>query len=492
MNVASDPYGRLEFVTDSTRSTLSRQAKAGTAMRLAAGIYVVGADVAPEAVTAEHMYSIAAHIWPGGVLVGVTAFAGGQPSRRRLFIGHPGPARTGPLKLPGVELVPVIAPGRLPGDQPFLNSGLYLSSTARQLIENITPVGRPSAHRAGTVAVEDRIDELARGSGPGRIERTLKELDTIAGHFDQRLVDETRRRLAAANGTATSGIRSPRLAARTSGQPYDVHRVAMLDRLISDLSNAAPSPVAAPTDIGQLPFFEAYFSNFIEGTEFGVEEALRIATEGFTPDGRHADAHDVAATFVLTTDPTERARVPASGSELIDILSDRNARLMAARPDKRPGEFKDIQNFAGGYQFVDPDLVRGTLLAGFDRVSGVIDPMIRALAMMVLVTEIHPFYDGNGRVSRLMANAELTHAGQARVIIPTVYRNNYLSGLRAISSGYPATSLLSIMTFAQRWTAAIDWSTFDTARGELTATHAFVDPGLAEADGLRLMMPKSG
>ena len=42
-----------------------------------------------------------------------------------------------------------------------------------------------------------------------------------------------------------------------------------------------------------LPFFESYFSNFIEGTEFEVDEALAIVFEGRIPKDRPADAHDV-------------------------------------------------------------------------------------------------------------------------------------------------------------------------------------------------------
>ena len=52
--------------------------------------------------------------------------------------------------------------------------------------------------------------------------------------------------------------------------------------------------------------------------------------------------------------------------------------------------------------------------------------------MMFLVTEVHPFADGNGRVARIMMNAELAAAQQTRVLIPIVYRSNYLSSLRAL------------------------------------------------------------
>jgi Fic family protein len=44
-----------------------------------------------------------------------------------------------------------------------------------------------------------------------------------------------------------------------------------------------------------------------------------------------------------------------------------------------------------------------------------------------------PFADGNGRVARIMMNAELVAAGESRIIVPTIYRNNYLMALTALS-----------------------------------------------------------
>ena len=34
------------------------------------------------------------------------------------------------------------------------------------------------------------------------------------------------------------------------------------------------------------------------------------------------------------------------------------------------------------------------------------DPIARAIYMMFLVSEVHPFDDGNGRMARIMMNAE--------------------------------------------------------------------------------------
>ena len=89
-------------------------------------------------------------------------------------------------------------------------------------------------------------------------------------------------------------------------------------------------------------------------------------------------------------------------------MRDHHRVLLAARPDKNPGEFKQKQNYAGGYAFVDPDLVNGTLRRGFDVFAGVTDPFQRAVALMLLVTECHPFDDGNGRVARIISNGALS------------------------------------------------------------------------------------
>ena len=53
--------------------------------------------------------------------------------------------------------------------------------------------------------------------------------------------------------------------------------------------------------------------------------------------------------------------------------------------------------------------------------------------MRLLISEVHPFVDGNGRVARVMMNAELVAAGEERIIITTVLRGNYVAALKAMS-----------------------------------------------------------
>jgi fido (protein-threonine AMPylation protein) len=162
---------------------------------------------------------------------------------------------------------------------------------------------------------------------------------------------------------------------------------------------------------------------------------------------------------------------------------------MEGRPEKGPGRFKADPNRAGSTTFVAPDLVKGTLAKGFEIYRALTSPLHRAIFMLFLVSEVHPFADGNGRAARIMMNAELVAAGESRIIVPTVYRNNYLMALKAVSQNRVTGALVRVMDFAQRYTVAIDFSDLERARGMLEKTHAFADPNEADAAGVRLVLP---
>jgi Fic family protein len=238
-----------------------------------------------------------------------------------------------------------------------------------------------------------------------------------------------------------------------------------------------------------LPFYEAYFSNFIEGTEFTVDEAAEIVFGGRVPEGRPQDAHDVLGTYEIVRDSVEIATVPRSGDGLLDLLRSRHAVLLGSRPEKNPGRFKTRANRAGLTEFVAPDLVEGTLRRGFDLAKGLTGPFERAVYLMFLVAEVHPFDDGNGRIARITMNAELVAGGEVRIIIPIVYRANYLSALKGATHDHTYGALIKTLSFARRYTARVVFSDRDSAEADLARTHAFDDAIEAESAGVRLVLP---
>lgn len=493
---AGDPTGTLVFSTPASAATLSRQQKAGRAIKLATGIYVAGATLPTADLTRHHLWEIVAHYWSGAVVSDRSALTAG-PTDGWLFLAHPEPPRAADLQLPGVSITCRIGPGPLPGDMPW-PAGLHLSGVARGLVENLTARGgRPPADRppraAGEIAVGDRIDSLATSGDPGKIHDALAQLDQIADKFDAAAVTRTRQLLVAVLGTvAGPPIASPRLAARTTGKPYDAARAELFTRIRTDLDALAPSVRPAlgdPTTRRWLPFFEAYFSNYIEGTEFGVDEARRIAIDGKIPAERPADAHDVVATYSIVNDDTLMRQVPTTAEQLLDILTDRHRILMAGRPDKRPGRFKEKPNYADRTAFVAPQQLTATLHSGWDALDGLTDPFHRAVLMMFVVTECHPFDDGNGRVARILTNAELVARNQTRIVVPNAYRGNYLAGLTAATHGAGGHALASVLDFTRKWVASIDFSDWDRAIADLEASNAFVDSVVAEQSGRRLRLP---
>jgi Fic family protein len=139
-------------------------------------------------------------------------------------------------------------------------------------------------------------------------------------------------------------------------------------------------------------------------------------------------------------------------------LQNVNALVMQKRADRKPGEWKDHANQAGDTYFVVPELVVGSLREGFERIRALPHPLAQAIMTMFVVAEVHPFSDSNGRTARLAMNCMLSARALSRIIIPTVYREDHLLPLKALSQNRIAESLISALSRVQRWSAAFDYS----------------------------------
>ena len=470
-------------------AAVSREVKGGTLRKLGSRLYTRNLNDAPEQIVLRNLWPLVAAYLPGALITDRTALEYRPAPDGSVFLVAD---HKRDIVLPGVTLRPRKGAPALAGDRPFIGS-LRLASPARAYLENM----RWSRARRGVARtlpkrdIEQRLDEMLRRSGEATIQHLRDEAREIAGELQ--LGREFKRLdtlIGALLGSRETPLESPVAVARAAGLPYDPQRLDLLQRLHAELAGAAPvTRLARPTDGPALPFFEAYFSNFIEGTEFAVEEAADIVFKGHIPRARPEDAHDVLGTWKVVSDSIEMSRTPRSAEELTALLKNRHARIMEGRLDKAPGRFKTDSNRAGSTVFVTPELVEGTLAKGFEIYRSLASPLHRAIFMMFLVSEVHPFADGNGRAARIMMNAELAATGESRIIVPTVYRNNYLMALKALSQNGITGALVRTMDFAQRYTAAIDFAVLDRARFMLDRTHAFADPNEADAAGIRLILP---
>jgi hypothetical protein len=73
-------------------------------------------------------------------------------------------------------------------------------------------------------------------------------------------------------------------------------------------------------------------------------------------------------------------------------------------------------------------------------------------------------------------NAELVAGGQTRMIIPTVFRDDYLGALRRLTRSDDPSILIKALRFTHDYTANIDFSSVRVATEQLSDTNAFDDP----------------
>lgn len=475
----------------------SRRVKDGSLVRVTRGVYSDDISLPREEVVRQNWRTIVGHLMPNAVITGRTGFDGvpvTQGTEQYLYVSHP---RSIELALPGLTVIPDASSAGPHSDDTPLADGLYQASEPRALLDNVKPSRRVKGRPARTLTRDELHDRVVRLTTTRNNEQQKRILDGVA-----RLANETSNSAAAediqvffesATGrrpTVQTG--SVAMKAAQIGKPYDTSRVKLFNKLADGY--AMDSPVVMPVSVDverkrYLPFYESYFSNYIEGTEFTVEEAEKIALDGEIPAERPRDAHDILGTYKIVSDYEEMSMRLDSADEFMEALRRRHASIMEGRPDFVPGKFKSTFNRAGSTTFVDPDKVEGTLRAGWAALERIEDPFARANFVMFMVSEVHPFADGNGRVSRIMMNGELERAGQGRIIVPTIMRQEYMSSLSAITNNENPAALRSVLRFAQRYTNQIDFTDVAVARTMLNRTNAFVDSAEAHLEGLQLILP---
>lgn len=468
----------------------SRAAGRGEIRRIARGLYTRNLDEPVEQLVRRRWYDVAGLYFPGAAIVDRSAIVAGPADDGSLFLDvGPHPLNPRPVFLPGLTLRPRNGPGPVNGDAAFM--ALRMSSQPRAALENMRP-SRARTAVARTLRdseMEHWLDRIARARGADALNELRDQAAEIAPALNAEAeLERLRRLIGALLGTREGVLRTREGRARREGLAYDTDRLGLLELLRSELAAQTFALRPEPEDPQRMfAFFEAYFSNWIEGTVFDVDEAEEIVFAGQIPAQRPADAHDVLGTFQAITDPQLRATPPKSAADLEEYLRGAHRLVMAGRPDAAPGRYKERPNRAGMTFFVGPELVRGTLREGFALMDTLPAGLARAVFSMFLVTEVHPFTDGNGRVARLLMNAELSRAEQCRIMIPLSYRDEYLSAQRALSLNRSPAALWRMLDRAQSWASLMSWGERDEVLALMDRTNALVTPEHASAANLHLL-----
>src|SRR5690606_36827455 len=295
------------------------------------------------------------------------------------------------IKLPGVTLNMLAGSPPIEGDNLFVD-GLHVSQQARAFLENLQSSRRPgpSSKTMSLPEIEGKLEQIVRSKGEDGLNILRDSAREIASEIRmEKEFEKLDRLIGAMLATKPSSIlNSPVALARAFGQPFDPKRIELFENLFVTLQQTEFAPIAE-TNTGNIAFrnfafFEAYFSNYIEGTKFKIDEALHIIETGKPMSARDEDSHDILGTYQIISNRKEMDITPESPDHLLEILQYRHKIMLNARPSKKPGEFKDRNNRAGNTDFVEVELVRGTLIKGFEFYQALNEPFAKATYMMFL------------------------------------------------------------------------------------------------------------
>jgi hypothetical protein len=323
----------IVFAGDMPSQTTSDMVRRGDLRPLARGIYTTDTTSSPEAVVARHWHTIVGHEFPDAVITDRSALTGGKVDGY-LYLSRDGRPRE--LALPGLDVLARRGAGPLDGDLQ-LPGGLWQASRARALAENM----RPSRSRGGRPRrtlddheIDAWIERLCRLEGEERLTEYRRQAERLGPQLGVEPTASLRSDARSAPRSAASRsrrrtVRSPRARPGSRSTPTASNAST---QLVVALRSAAPqsrhglAPDSTPFAV--QAFWEAYFSNYIEGTTFTVDEAKSIVFDGALIANRAADSHDILGTYAIVADPDEMSRTAADPDEFIDLLRARHATLM--------------------------------------------------------------------------------------------------------------------------------------------------------------------
>jgi hypothetical protein len=468
---------------------ISALIKADLIRKIAPRIYTSNLVDEPGSIIRKNWYHILSKLYPEALLSHRSALEI-TPAHGHLFLTY---TYTENIELPGLTLHFLKGPEKLDDDN-VLFENLHVSQEARAFLENLQET-RKKGTESKTLPVsevEDRLESITRARGEKGLNALRDKARDISATLE--MEEEFTKLNHLVSGLLATGkskkLTSPAAIARSLGEPLDPDRIKLFEQFYEELAGKVFAQHAGPnTNVKAyqtFAFFEGYFSNYIEGTEFTVQEAKEIITSETPMPSRDEDSHDILGTYRIVSDRKEMSVLPANANAFLDLLRTRHAILLQARHTKKPGEFKDKNNRAGNTEFVDKELVAGTLKKGFEFYTLLRDPFAKAIFIMFLVSEVHPFNDGNGRIARVMMNAELSATGLSKIIIPTVYREDYMGALRKLTRQRKPDAYVRMLLRAYEFSSTLYNESIDEMEQHLIACDAFKSPD----EGQLKILPK--
>lgn len=466
--------------TEDDSRAISAKVKKGVLKRVYRGIYTDAPYPEIERLILSKWYEITHYLFPNSIVAYRTAHEL-RPINGQVYVVKENISRRN-IVIYGCLTINILNGNTTDLIAPFLRN-ISRSSPSRQYIENLS-ISRSSTKKSlGREWVEKQLSsELQKDEGEKNLNTIRDQARVFSANYcfaqEFIILNDI---ISSILSTHSEGSNLVTEIAKATSQkiPFDTNRISTFESFASYLLKCNLASVQYTYNKhswANLAFFESYFSNFIEGTEFEIEEAEEIVFNRNVVNNRHQDGHDVTSIYNQVHDFQAMSETPQSSQEFITTLKDLHFEIMQQRPEKRPGKFKERINKAGSSIFVKPRELQGTLIKAFEIYKTLPTGLESAILMQFIISECHPFDDGNGRLSRIMMNRELHSADLHKIIVPTVHRDSYLNGLRQATRDGKFSTLTKVFYQLQHYSASINWSVYGDARETIESHQANLLP----------------
>lgn len=221
----------------------------------------------------------------------------------------------------------------------------------------------------------------------------------------------------------------------------------------AELDRLRPIPAYALKSIKESMTLEwTYNSNSIEGNTLTLQETKLVIEEGFTIKGKSLREHFEAVNHQEAIEYVESLASSAYLLKERDILEIHSLVLQKIEKDSA-GRFRTSGVRISGANFVPPNALRVpeyiTELIDWVNTSDM-ETLIKVGIFHHRMVWIHPFFDGNGRTTRLLFNLLLMKEGYPPAIILKNDRKKYYDALNHANKGDFSKIVLLVLQAVER------------------------------------------
>lgn len=250
-------------------------------------------------------------------------------------------------------------------------------------------------------------------------------------------------------------VRATRPGLLTVEPPF-IARMGTLAKMIARTDSAA---FARAQELPRYwPLLEAHFALHRPERPDQIRQAI-IGAERQPPDSADAMTQEDFVRYERVVGLRPAALTPRESAAWEAELRYWHAMINWHRSDYLPGQFKPVPNFTTAtplYRLVPPHAVAGSLRAFYDGPYSMAPAgPCRAALVLIALGECHAFVNANGRLARLLMNAELERAGFRPILMTRVSMARYIGALPALRARADPRHVVDLLADASRQTGEV-------------------------------------